>query len=310
MASAAVGIVGAGMAGIAAGRELAARGFAVTLLDKGRAPGGRVATRRAITTVGEVRFDHGAQYIRAEDPAFAEALAAAGARAWPDPARVVGVPGMSALPRALAEGFAPAITIRCGVEVAAVRREAAGWFADGHGPFGALVVTAPAEQARRLLPEGFGAPLAAIRYAPCWTAMALLPARLPLPDTLRPAGHAIGWAARDSAKPGRDGTREAWVIQAAPAFSREHLERPPEEVAPLLLAALADLAGAATPVPLHLAAHRWRFSLLERALGEPFLWDPALRLGYASDGCLGGRVEAAWLSGAALGAAIARAAAA
>ncbi len=78
-------------------------------------------------------------------------------------------------------------------------------------------------------------------------------------------------------------------------------------MAPLLLAELADLAGAPLPAPVHLAAHRWRFSLLEQALGEPFLWDPALRLGYASDGCLGGRVEAAWLSGRALGEAVAAA---
>jgi len=301
MAGAKAGIVGAGMAGIAAGRALAARGFSVALLDKGRAPGGRVATRRAATEAGEVRFDHGAQYIRAADARFAEALAAAGARPWPDPTRVVGVPGMSALPRALAGG----LEVRCGVEIGSLRREGAAWFADAHGPFETLVVTAPAEQARRLLPEAFGAPLAAIRYAPCWTAMALFPARLPLPDTLRPeGGHAIGWAARDSAKPGRDAAREAWVIQAAPAFSREHLERPAEEVAPRLLAALAERAGAPLPAPLHLAAHRWRFSLLERALGAPFLWDPALRLGYASDGCLGGRVEAAWLSGRALGEAV------
>lgn len=296
-----MGIVGAGMAGIAAGRALAERGFSVTLLDKGRAPGGRVATRRAATATGDLRFDHGAQYIRAEDPGFAEALAAAGAQPWPDPARRVGVPGMSALPRALAQG----LEVRCGVEIAALRREGAVWFADGHGPFEALVVTAPAEQAMRLLPKAFGAPLAAIRYAPCWTAMAAFPARLPLPDTLRPERHAVGWAARDSAKPGRDAARELWVVQAGPAFSREHLERAPEEVAPLLLAALADLAGAPLPAPLHLAAHRWRLSLLEQALGAPFLWDPALRLGYASDGCLGGRVEAAWLSGRALGAALA-----
>jgi len=38
-------IIGAGIAGLACGLELARAGLAVTLLDKGRRPGGRAATR-------------------------------------------------------------------------------------------------------------------------------------------------------------------------------------------------------------------------------------------------------------------------
>jgi predicted NAD/FAD-dependent oxidoreductase len=49
-------------------------------------------------------------------------------------------------------------------------------------------------------------------------------------------------------------------------------------------------------------AHRWRYSLLEAPLGEPCLLDATARIGYASDGCIGGRAEAAWDSGAALAA--------
>ena len=42
-----VGVIGAGMAGLACARELAAKGFEVTVFDKGRGLGGRTATRRA-----------------------------------------------------------------------------------------------------------------------------------------------------------------------------------------------------------------------------------------------------------------------
>ncbi|MBY0335497.1 MAG: FAD-dependent oxidoreductase, partial [Acetobacteraceae bacterium] len=237
--------------------------------------------------------------IRAEGEALRAALREAGARPWPDPERLVGVPGMSALPRALAAG----LDVTCGVTVARLAREAAGWFVEQDGPFDGVLLTVPAPQAIPLAPA-FAEPLSRIRYAPCWTAMLIFPERLPLPDTLRPDGHAIGWAARDSSKPGRDATQEAWVVQAGPAFSRAHLEETPEAVLPRLLAAFADLAGLALPAPGYAAAHRWRYSLLEAPLGEPCLWDPALGLGYASDGCLGGRVEAAWDSGAALAAAI------
>ena len=67
----------------------------------------------------------------------------------------------------------------------------------------------------------------------------------------------------------------------------------------LLLAALPP-----TPAPIHLQAHRWRYSLVERPLGEPCLWLPEARLGLAGDWCFGGRAEAAFDSGRALATAI------
>ncbi|NJM06148.1 NAD(P)-binding protein [Candidatus Gracilibacteria bacterium] len=56
-------IVGAGVAGLAAGRALADSGWRVTIVEKSRGVGGRLATRRE----GDARFDHGAQYIKAPD---------------------------------------------------------------------------------------------------------------------------------------------------------------------------------------------------------------------------------------------------
>jgi len=46
-------VIGAGMTGLTAAGVLQARGWAVVLLDKGRAVGGRMATRR----IGESRLD-------------------------------------------------------------------------------------------------------------------------------------------------------------------------------------------------------------------------------------------------------------
>ena len=59
-------IVGAGLAGLVAGRALADAGAQVTLLDKGRSVGGRLATRR----IGGATLDHGAQFFTARTPAF------------------------------------------------------------------------------------------------------------------------------------------------------------------------------------------------------------------------------------------------
>ena len=67
-------IIGSGISGIACARALAVAGLPVRVLDKGRGIGGRMATRRVALPTGEVTFDHGAQYMRPRDPAFAQAL--------------------------------------------------------------------------------------------------------------------------------------------------------------------------------------------------------------------------------------------
>jgi predicted NAD/FAD-dependent oxidoreductase len=297
-----IAILGAGLAGLAAARRLAAAGLNPVLFDKGRAAGGRLATRRS----GAFAFDHGAQYLKAADPGFAAALRAAGAEPWAATGGLVGVPGMSALPRALAAG----LDLRAGRQVVALERKGEGWrvchadaraggAAQQDGPFDAVLCTFPAPQAAAVLAApapALAARAAAVPFRACWTLMAAFPSRLPLPDTLETPSDAIGWAARDSAKPGRDHAAECWVVQAGPAWTAANLELPADAARGLLLAELARLAGP-LPEPLHAEAHRWRFAIANTPLGEACLWDAPLRLGLAGDWCLGDRAEAAWASG-------------
>lgn len=65
-----IGIVGAGMAGLACAEGLAGLGHEVVLFDKGRGPGGRMSTRRLPTSAGEAHFDYGAQYFTVRDKNF------------------------------------------------------------------------------------------------------------------------------------------------------------------------------------------------------------------------------------------------
>ena len=304
-------IIGAGLAGLSCATRLTEAGRAVRLFDKGRAPGGRVATRRLEVAGETLRLDHGAQYFTARDPAFATLLTATGAQPWPDAERFVPVPTMSALPKQMAEG----LDIAQARHVTLLEPTAGGWLLhhlpaelvrpgqplpdmepDVDGPFEAVAITAPAPQAAELL--GGHAPwmsemLAGVVYEPCWTWLAAFAARLDLPDSLRPEAGPIGWAARNSAKPGR-APAESWVVQATGSWSRAHLEDPAGAVA----AALREALGA--PLPLAEATHRWRHSLVEQALDQPCVWDGAKGLGLAGDFCLAGRAEAAFLSGRAL----------
>src|SRR4051794_19111663 len=97
--------IGAGLAGLSCARALRARGAPTRLFDKGLSAGGGLATRRAEAGGQALQFDHGAQYLTARGEAFAALLAAHGAAPWGEPGRLVGTPGMSALPRVLAAGL-------------------------------------------------------------------------------------------------------------------------------------------------------------------------------------------------------------
>ena len=303
-------IVGAGMAGLACADAVAAAGKQVTLLDKARAPGGRMSTRRVETALGEAAFDHGAQYFTARDDRFlnrvvhwaAEGVVTrwqdAGDHAW------VGRPGMSALPRHMARKH----DVRQGVLVRAMVRKHDGWHvrleADTIGPFDQAVIALPAEQAAALLGMcdfTFGRIAASCPSQPCWAGMYVLPKPLGGVGVIRNKG-AIGWAARNSSKPGRGGP-ESWIVQADTEWSKAHLELDAAEIATLLLAEFAAAMNVDVPSPIHAVAHRWRYARSGNA-GHRYLWNDALGLGACGDWLLGPRVENAWISGDALGSAI------
>ncbi len=300
-----IAIIGAGIAGLACADALAAAGVGVTLFDKGRAPGGRMATRRVPTPAGEAAFDHGAQYFTVRAPAFRTRVlqwqAAGLAAPWPaaGPDAWVGTPSMAAPVRMMARAH----DVRFPVQVDAIGRDGPRWSVGG-ASFDTLAIALPAEQAAALLGPvhaDFAERAAGTPAAPCWTVMAAFPAALSGPDILREDGP-IGWAARNTAKPGRTGP-DAWVVQAGPEWSRRQLERQPADIVPLLLGALATRLGAVLPAPLVATAHRWRYAR-SGAQGSRSLWDPAVRLGLCGDWLLGPRVEAAWMSGTELAAAI------
>ncbi|MEO9623616.1 MAG: FAD-dependent oxidoreductase [Qipengyuania citrea] len=299
-----IAIVGAGMAGLSCGQRLSRLGHEVRLFDKGRGPGGRMATRRMEDGGTTLHFDHGAQYFTARDPRFVEQVAhweasgvaarwaAAGDDAW------VGTPAMNAPLKAMAGELG----VQFGTRIEQLVRDGEGWQIDGEGApdarFDAVLVAVPAEQAGPLLqPHAPAMARLADQTAsdPCWTLMAGFEAPLALvQDTLRQRGP-IGWAARNNAKPGR-ANEECWVIQASPEWSRAHLEEDAETVAAALLAELAEANGGPLPRQLGATAHRWRFARSGTA-GEEALWDADQRIGVCGDWLIGPRVEAAYMSG-------------
>jgi renalase len=321
-------VIGAGIAGLTAARALQERGHTVSVVDKGRAPGGRVSTRRVLNgdadraELASLAFDHGAQYFTVRDGRFnlevEEWHKARVVQLWHgklasfdsegrepvegEHARWVGVPGMSAIGRHLARG----LDVQCGMQVTALAHEGdtPRWLASTAtgqtiGPFDAIVVTTPAPQAVPLVAAS--APLTAVvsgvRMHPCWAVLVAFEEPVSAPfDAAYVTSSPLGWIARDRSKPHR-ALAETWVLHASAAWSSAHVDDAADTVGPFLLNAFSDLVRARLPLPVHLAAHRWRFACADPPLAAGALADPDQRLFVCGDWCAGSRVEGAFLSG-------------
>jgi len=307
------------MAGISCAHALQQRDFAVTLFDKSRGIGGRLATRRI---EGGDSFDHGAQYITtrsADFSAFINGLRQDGAAAQWQPrlssdasehhAWFVGTPGMSALLKPLARN----LVIRLNATVSALERSGNGWqlrTADGalSEPYDVVISTAPPVQTRALfaVDPALQKPLDAVSMAPCWTLMVTFVAPLDVDfDARRFDEGAISWLARQASRPEHGGNRKAWVVHAGAQWSAEHLELTPEQAANVMQAELSRTIGRTLPEVSFVLAHRWRYAMTTQPLGQPFLASAGRSLFAGGDWCLGARVECAYQSGVAIAEAVA-----
>lgn len=305
-----IAIIGAGMAGMACARQLHAAGLAVTVYDKGRGLGGRMATRRGD---GGLQFDHGAQYVTARDARFDELLTEARragyADTWEFPGldegkrAYVGLPGMTGIVKFMAQGLSiqrqhEVTRIEANSHIA--RIEANGADAD----FDRVVCTAPAPQAAALLGDDhpLAPDLARITYAPCLTLMVGMTRRIAdHPVVSRDRDADLTWIARDNAKPKR-GSAESWVAQASEDWSAAHLEDNSADLMHKMTDLFVARTGADPTRISHAETHRWRYAKVTAALDTPFLRSADKRIYVGGDGMLGPRVEAAYHSGTAIAA--------
>ena len=322
-----VAVVGAGIAGLACARRLSASGHKVKVYDKGRGVGGRAATRRMRIGESDLRFDHGAQYFTARDPAFrteVDRLVAAGAverypnsiigftdtarSLFPDEPRFVGAPGMNGMAKALADG----LDVETSCHIRECTRDAEGWalaLSSGvrTGPFDNVVISVPAEQAAELLlpiAPSLATEAQAARTSPCWAAMLVLspPIRLDFEAARVGGSSPLAWVAQMK---GNSSAYSCWVLHAKPDWSIENINQSAEWVADELAREFSELAHIDVQ-PLHASAHRWRYAQVQISTGRPFAWDAGLGIGVCGDWRLGPRVELAWQSGDALGSEIAK----
>ncbi len=302
-------VVGAGISGLVLARRLVDAGYAVSLIDKGRGVGGRMATRR----IGDISIDHGAQFLTARSTVFAACV-----RKWQKKGWVVpwfdrgpenggwvyrGVPTMNALAKNLASG----LTITNGCRAVAAAFDGDHWTVnceDGQQvTCGLLALTCPVPQALALVESGLSpivgdmrSEMESISYCKTITLMATLDGNsaVPEPGFFDVRGCPVVRTICDNRLKGTSGATSAVTIHSTAEFAETYYDEPDGIRVPLMLEAAAPYLG--NPVAA-LAVHRWGYSEPSVRAQSKFLYDPQMHLMVAGDGLGGGSIERAALSG-------------
>ncbi|MEM8637668.1 MAG: NAD(P)-binding protein [Cyanobacteria bacterium P01_G01_bin.54] len=278
-------ILGAGMTGLIASTVLQQAGVTVTVLDKGRGVGGRLATRRLPHPNGsEGRFDYGLQRFQVSDrrcQTWAEQWQTEGIvipwpEAQPDAAQPYYRGRLSN--RSIAKHLAQALTVHKQTRVVALCWQAGQWLAQtaNHQTFAAqsLLLAMPVPQALDLLqasaialPSELQTRLGAIAYDPCIAVLALLTGPSQIPDAgLACPNEPLAWLACNQKKGISDAS--AVTLHATPAFSRSHWEAAEGEIAKQLFEAAMPWLGA--PVADY-DTHWWQYSQPRTVYGDRYL---------------------------------------
>jgi predicted NAD/FAD-dependent oxidoreductase len=302
-------VVGAGLSGLAAARELATE-HEVTVLERSPIIGGRLAT----VDIGGGRADAGAQFFTVRGPELrsqvddwlergvAQVWCHGFARREDGYPRYVGTSGMATLAADIASG----LDIRTGQMVFTLRRTVTGWSVviDDSSTFeaDAVVMTCPAAQAWALLAQS-PVQLPEVRSAGDYHRTIALLLALDRPSVVPPPG-AIQFDPADASNPFGFVTDNlakgisqtpTMTLHATQPWSLDHWDDDTALVEAELLARARPWIGSASVTER--VVRRWRFAGPIHPATEPFHLDVEHRLLFTGDRFAGAKFEGAFRSG-------------
>ena len=298
-------IIGAGMAGLSAARVLTQKGHEVTVLDKGRGVGGRMATR----TIENAKADHGAQYFSVKTTEFqsliselqSDNITAEWHIAQRENVRYIGAKGMNTIPKKMASLLSVFVNEKVVlIENNTVKTESGNIY-----PFDNLLITMPIPQVIDLFQnskidfsENDKSVLREIEYQPCIAVMAVLkePTKI-VSGGIILENQPVSWIA-DNFQKGITQIPTA-TIHASSLYSSKHFDDDLKEVAKDLLSSVNQYVNSENIVSSQI--HRWRFSNATKRYDANFYQIENRLIYLAGDGFGMGNVEGAFLSGYYLG---------
>jgi renalase len=331
-----IGIIGAGLSGLTAGKLLAKAGHEVTVFEKSRGYGGRMATRYAGKDLN-IKLDHGLSYFKAETPEFkeftAELLEKKLVQVWgknfsgydgekfldrnPNASSstfFTSVNGMNAIGKHLGRW----VDVRTGTRVGgltyfgASRTRKRPWMINltSSETFGAdaVIIALPAPQAYGILSTTIDEintlkivrQIDEIQYRPAYSLMAgYANAGTPSWEGIVCSNSALDFVSNENTK--RNNDREtSFVLQASEAFSRKHRNSDKDTVIREMLTEFSNIAGGWASAPDWQQLHFWGFSRAKKVISDsPYfvLEEEDAPLALIGDYFQGNTVEHAYRSG-------------
>lgn len=301
-----IGIIGAGVAGLAAGRELSKAGHEVTIIEKNRGYGGRLATKSAGKD-NKTKLDYGVPSFAAHSPEFrgfvSELLQNELIRLWTDnPWRYNGdrlvkdpladndinyaaVDGINSVSKYLARW----VDVQTGTKVGGLtnigtnRKKKRPWMINltNYKTFeaDAVIIATPAPQAYgiiltsqdeintlKLIRE-----IDEINYDSTFSLMAGYGSTEPPPWELVKCNDEVIQLITNEKTKNKVDYETALVIHSTPGFARDSKDMKPEEITGKMLDHLAKIAGKWASVPEWSQIHYWRFSSPRNVIAKPYM---------------------------------------
>lgn len=313
-----VGVVGAGIAGLAAARELKKGGATVAIFEKEAFIGGRART----STRNGCVFDTGLQTYTPRGMAIEKVMldelatddlvlvarpvdlylggrAIAGSGEKNRQPRYAYRSGATQFPKLLASG----LDVRLNSPVEGIEKSKNG-FVLNKEEVDAVVISAPIQECLRLLQSaGDGRNLSNAAYRPCLSLV--LGFDVPAPDVdfyallAKERMNPVLWLGLENMKaPGRapDG-QTVFVVQFGPEYSRGHFLASEKALTSVALGTILRLFGKAYSSPSWSFLERWAISQPERVVLFEGANRDAKNLIVCGDGTMAGRAENAYESG-------------
>lgn len=312
-----IAIIGAGLTGITIAQKLSQR-FSVTVFEKSRGVGGRMATRFD----DGFEFDHGAQYFTVhseEFKSFIKPMIEQGVIARWD-ARFIELNGSEVINKrdwnasyphyvgnphmnAVCGFIAADLDVKLNTAIKVIKPGNKWQLVDDHdndlGMYDWVIVTAPAEQASMLMPDDFQFKQAmmAIKMIGCYSVMLGFEFN-PIQDFDAALVNRsdISWISVNSSKPNRP-HQPTLLVHSSNEWAEANMNMDLDAATEHLCKELTRVAGVTVNMAKHVRGHRWRYANVNKQPNENGLIDFERQLAACGDWCLQGRVESAFLVG-------------